>query len=316
MLDVNSESEKANGFMPLPEKQKAIKRGVWFPVAWLLIFNVFTVEPAKAIFNNPSNTPTHMELLDSANSPDGKWVAERYFVIYPEDSDTRIALLPRLHSENLPVPVTWEELLPRIEYAYFKWLDNATLLIAAPEGNKLDTSLREYKGVHLLYGFYPNNPDTPRIAGSQKVVQKTVTFNYHTDGPTSFGADCALTMTAQGGEYIKHISLKIWATTPHGEQKLDRNYTYGILLTPEENGVYYTGMKVEDISGEKTIPRKDEIISLIDKIRMGHLHVKYGFWLDNTEVIYTNNIPKDQSAITAFKQCIGEHQISTTSKAE
>lgn len=163
----------------------------------------------------PLPIPEKVELEDTAASPDRTWVAERYIETYPQDTAIQIALH---HPQTTPSPINLYIPYKSVgEDVLFKWLDSSNLLIAAAEGSRLETQPDEYYGVHLHYGHYPNDPDVPRIAGSQKLFTKRVDFTYRFekgDGEGTPGVGCFLHMTATDGEYLDNISLRLAVTCP------------------------------------------------------------------------------------------------------
>ncbi len=281
--------------------------------------------------------PKKIELLRSATSPNGTWVAESYFEIYSNDNDVRLALH---HPQK--TPVTYEQFLPPMEYSYYKWLDDSTLLIATPEGSKLDTTLHEFNGVHLQYAYYPEDPDTPQIVGSQKIFTKKAAFTSRLEVQHNVGLPgvaCNLNMTAPDGEYINNVSLRISAARQylHGNLEHAPENVYSVLIPingdAEKSLGHRTGVKLQGFSpkheyfkrgatlvkaplGNFALNGQEEFLSLMHKLKSGDLHVKVGFWLDNAEVIYTNAVPKNLSAIKAFEQCIDQNHIFTSFKTE
>ena len=319
---------------------------------------MLAAEPASAIFNIPTNFgyPDKTELQDSATSPDGTWVAERYEEIYSEDTAVQISLhhpqqSPATSSQYIPFKWVGEDVV-------FKWLDDSNLLIAAAEGNDQGTKAEkefdaegntpaEFNGVKLHYGYYTYEPDTPRIAGSQKIFTKSVTFSYrfkpfHNRGEPS--NECDLFMTAPDGDYIHNISLRISAAQlyPNGEWQHTPKTNFSINIGADkevrQSLGFATGAKVENFSpnnGKPIMGRiyktgmwphthpargwdlvyllqdQNDLQTIIHKIKNGSLHVKVGFWLDNAEVIYTSTAPSDASSVEAFERCIKENKIFT-----
>ncbi len=196
-----------------------------------------------------------------------------------------------------------------MEGALFKWLDNSTLLIAAPETGRLDTTLNEFNGVRLIYEHYPSYPEVPGPIGSHNIFTKLVDFTYRFTNGSQEGQPltaCYLHMTAKDGDYLNELSFTV--------------ANHGIIRSSEEKAIkpltYKTSMEVQDFSPIDPSISKYAIIPFIHDIEKGNLQVKYGFWFDNAEVIYTSSIPKDVSALKAFERCISENQIYSTIKTE
>jgi hypothetical protein len=60
---------------------------------------------------------------------------------------------------------------------------------------------------------------------------------------------------------------------------------------------------------------QSDIQAIISKILKGGLKIKIDFWLGDAEVMYTSTLPKDQTAIKAFQQCVDENHIFTKKKS-
>lgn len=270
--------------------------------------------------------------FSSIASPNNKWTALKLEKFCNEDDYVPLwlALVPANEpfNEDAVFSTSKQDDNNQENVVLTQWLDDSTLLVATPAGYPFYKTLPSFHGVTIHYESYPDDPDQGRAGATKSVMAKYVTFHFRfesNDGYGDPGLGCDLYAEGPDGDYLKDIGMRI--SSGKSFYSADKSISSSILIWSSEEMKKPTGVatsaRVETRSVGATTywAREDnyghawqlhhtvnstDLLTVIEQLKNGGLVTKVGFWLDDTEVIYTSVKSDDLEAIHSFEQCLAQ----------
>jgi hypothetical protein len=278
---------------------------------------------------------------DRQSSPDGQWVAEVNGYI---ESDAKFVTLTRdtifgkIPFGNLTNGRTGEP-------ALLKWLSNSHLVIAALDEEAFPKEPASVWGVQLTYLVYSTDPNSFQDEKSKIVTRNKIAFSYifkkELSMATLDGVGCSLTVASLGEQPERQVRVRLTADKDlyfdaRQPAHYMRSYSFMTIAAPQhilKSPRYVTGAAFNSIvigaraqinrnyTSVKTPVKgnsgwqawqsinRENLLMILDRMKSGQVEFDFGFWLDNTEEIYTSIETADLRAIEAFEHCIAENKI-------
>lgn len=291
------------------------------------------------------------ETLDRTPSPDGAWSAVRTRTTCIEgsrDTGIQFALLPG------DAPPTAEAIFyeTSVDHAYQRaeiipaWIDNTTLLLAAPQGYVFPPLPDTYRGIQLRYQHYPKDPDAAMEGHTLEVSTQPWPMRFRAErhaggceldgvGPgeadgihfydpfLSLSSELLRNGIDQFANLNEHsaknatkgprlsYTVIIGADSRIGETN-HRATSSGIGLLPMADHALWESHR-DSRNGKWSAyyaPSHDTILQLVAALKKGGVPIKVTYWLDHKQHIYLTEKPADTTALDIFEQCVIQQKMA------
>jgi hypothetical protein len=267
-------------------------------------------------------------------SPDGSWIAE----IYRDSCDVydekvvfalrRVGETPR-QKKNIAASSAGDP-----DTVVFSWLDKSTVALASFGGSAHSARFfdfdrpAEFRGIKLAYFTYPDRPDAARTPQSRIVESRQIDFAYRFDPSDKSlaypGVNCAIRMTGADNSEFGNIDVHLYGFKSNPGS--GGSYAYvRVILDSSIERPNITAIALDQFNPADRLHRdgrktqavwqvsSGDLMREISRLRTRSLNLKIGYFLDNTEIVYSNRNDFDITALDQFERCVADNAVFSPS---